>query len=244
MHSTDNVDDGYLGSGYIIQRSIKKHGEEKHIREVVQFFSDRNSLREGEKELVTEEMLKDDLCMNLRKGGSAFGDEELQRMKNRVPWNKGKKGVQECSDETRAKMSRTRKGRKFTEEHKQKISKAHIGKIVSLETRRKQSEIQLGKKRGPHSDETRQKIGDAHRGMKHTEETKQKISEKNRGKPAWNRGLTASKETRRKQSEAHIGKKLTFSEEHCQRLSEAAKRREAKRRQVKLGNMGAGPVAP
>ena len=31
MHSTSDLDDGYLGSGTILWRSIKKHGKEKAI---------------------------------------------------------------------------------------------------------------------------------------------------------------------------------------------------------------------
>ena len=41
-----------------------------------------------------------------------------------VAWNKGLKGVTHASDETKRKMSATRKGRKFTDEWKRKISEA------------------------------------------------------------------------------------------------------------------------
>ena len=72
MHSTNNLDDGYLGSGKRIWYSIKKYGEENHVREILEFFSDRKSLAAREKEIVNEEMLKEERCMNLIEGGGGF----------------------------------------------------------------------------------------------------------------------------------------------------------------------------
>lgn len=69
MHSTDNLDDGYLGSGNRIRHSIAKYGRECHQLEIIEFLPDRNALKALEKALVTEELLDDDNCMNLRTGG-------------------------------------------------------------------------------------------------------------------------------------------------------------------------------
>ncbi len=46
--------------------------------------------------------------------------------KGRIPWNKGKKGVQICSEETRKKMSKSRTGKIFTEKHKRNIGLAQL----------------------------------------------------------------------------------------------------------------------
>jgi len=35
MHSTDNVDDGYLGSGIAIINAINKYGKENFTREIL-----------------------------------------------------------------------------------------------------------------------------------------------------------------------------------------------------------------
>jgi len=51
-----------------------------------------------------------------------------ESLMGKIPWNKGKKGVQHQSEETRKKISKAVKGRIFSEEHKQKISKALTGK--------------------------------------------------------------------------------------------------------------------
>lgn len=39
MHSTDNLDDGYLGSGKLLGYSVAKHGKENHKREIVEVCS-------------------------------------------------------------------------------------------------------------------------------------------------------------------------------------------------------------
>jgi group I intron endonuclease len=70
-----------------------------------------------------------------------------------------------------------------------------------------------------HSEETKRKMSESQRGKKISDEQKLKLREVNLGK-------THSKETRRKLSEASSGKsKPPRSEEHCRRLSEAARTR-------------------
>jgi hypothetical protein len=69
MHSTDNLEDGYLGSGKRLRRSINKHGAENHKTEILEFFSNRKALSEREKEIITlNEVAKED-CMNIAFGG-------------------------------------------------------------------------------------------------------------------------------------------------------------------------------
>ena len=73
MHSTENIEDGYFGSGKLITRSIKKHGVDKHVKEIIEYLSDRKSLATREKELVNKELLEDKRCMNLKIGGGGGG---------------------------------------------------------------------------------------------------------------------------------------------------------------------------
>lgn len=70
MHSTDNLDDGYFGSGKRLWYSINYHGKDKHIKEILEFLPDRESLTAREKELVCKELIEDILCMNLKVGGT------------------------------------------------------------------------------------------------------------------------------------------------------------------------------
>lgn len=69
IHSTDNLNDGYLGSGQRLRRSVSKYGKTRHSREVLEYFSGRKELSDAEKRIVTEELLLDPLCMNLMVGG-------------------------------------------------------------------------------------------------------------------------------------------------------------------------------
>jgi hypothetical protein len=80
MHSTDNLNDGYMGSGTRLRYSINKHGEENHKREILEFVDSRIELKKREEEIVTmNEVAKVD-CMNLKVGGyGGFKDDEHRK---------------------------------------------------------------------------------------------------------------------------------------------------------------------
>jgi hypothetical protein len=69
MHSTDKLDDGYLGSGKRLRFSINYHGKDNHSVEILEYYDTRLELKTRERELVNENLLKEDLCMNLMVGG-------------------------------------------------------------------------------------------------------------------------------------------------------------------------------
>ena len=74
MHSSDSLEDGYLGSGKILGYSRAKYGDENHTREILEICVTREQLRSREKEIVNEEMLKDPLNINLKYGGEGGWD--------------------------------------------------------------------------------------------------------------------------------------------------------------------------
>jgi group I intron endonuclease len=85
MHSTDNLEDGYMGSGKRLRRSLKKYGKENFRFEILEFLNDRTSLKEREKELVNEEIIQDSLCMNLMKGGEGgYVNEEHYKKTSKI----------------------------------------------------------------------------------------------------------------------------------------------------------------
>lgn len=70
MHSTNDLDDDYFGSGYRIQASIKKYGRQNHILETIEWCSSRELLAQREKLIVNDELLKDEKCLNVVIGGN------------------------------------------------------------------------------------------------------------------------------------------------------------------------------
>ena len=75
MHSTNDLEDGYIGSGKILWRYIKKYGRENFAFEILEQHPNRDELKKREKELVNEETLKDNLCLNLKIGGEGGWNE-------------------------------------------------------------------------------------------------------------------------------------------------------------------------
>lgn len=69
LHSTDDLEDGYVGSGTYLWRSIDKYGRENHVTEILEHLPSRASLKLRETQIVNEELLGNVLCMNLQLGG-------------------------------------------------------------------------------------------------------------------------------------------------------------------------------
>jgi hypothetical protein len=83
MHSTENLADGYLGSGVHLKRSISKYGKEQHVREILEHYPDRQSLHKREIALVNSTILMDPLCLNLKIGGQGLtSSEAIQNWEN------------------------------------------------------------------------------------------------------------------------------------------------------------------
>lgn len=91
MHSTNNLEDGYLGSGKRIRYSINKYGKENHKFEILEYLPSREELKKREKEIVNEEMLANPQCINLCIGGDGGNGtrnwtEETYKKVNKTSW--------------------------------------------------------------------------------------------------------------------------------------------------------------
>jgi len=115
----------------------------------------------------------------------------------------------------------SRLGAKHTEESKRRISESKKGKKKSEETRRRISESKKGKKK---SEETRRRMSESHKGKKLSEEHKRNLSEAGKGKKI-------SEEQKRKHSETMKGRKL--SEETRRKQSDSLKKYWAEKRRNK-----------
>lgn len=73
-HQTKNLDDGYMGSGKRLKRSIAKYGLENFKKEILYIFETEDEMNAKEKELVTEEFCQRENTYNLCEGGKGgFG---------------------------------------------------------------------------------------------------------------------------------------------------------------------------
>jgi hypothetical protein len=115
-HATQDLEDGYIGSGSALSKAVEKHGKEKFVREILEFCSSPEEMVEREKFYVDEEWVKRRDTYNLQVGGrfEPLSEESKQQIsdtlkkkyasgelvsphRGKVPWNKGKKmSVEYC----------------------------------------------------------------------------------------------------------------------------------------------------
>lgn len=69
IHSTDDLDDGYMGSGSRLKEAIKIYGKENFVKTVLKHFPTRDLASTYESEIVTEQLVHDKNCYNLKCGG-------------------------------------------------------------------------------------------------------------------------------------------------------------------------------
>ena len=72
IHSTNNLDDGYMGSGSRLHHAYKKYGIENFKKEILKYFDTREELAQYEADVVTEELVLDENCYNISCGGEKF----------------------------------------------------------------------------------------------------------------------------------------------------------------------------
>ena len=82
IHSTDNLDDGYMGSGTRLRYAYKKYGIENFTKEILKFFETREDAAKHEAEIVNEMLIRDENCYNIVLGGDIFTTLGLVIVKN------------------------------------------------------------------------------------------------------------------------------------------------------------------
>ena len=69
VHSTKNLDDGYMGSGVAIKKAYEKYGMFNFQKEILMFFENEKEMYEHEEKIVDEKMIKNPDCYNMIIGG-------------------------------------------------------------------------------------------------------------------------------------------------------------------------------
>lgn len=72
VHSTDNLNDGYKGSGTLLKRKIEKHGWDNFTKEILSHYETRKEVLAAEAAHVNPAFLKLEHVMNLVAGGGGW----------------------------------------------------------------------------------------------------------------------------------------------------------------------------
>jgi len=193
--STDDLNDGYLGSGIGLKRAVKKYGAENFVREILNHYTSVEELVQAEKELITEDVVYDRRSYNAKLGGwgGSTSEEWTPEMRSKLSVKMKELTSNEeyrIHHSNAMKAAWKRKGNNYfseegmrsmklassMREHKPLIGKDNpmFGRTHTPEARKKISEARLGTIA---SEETRRKIGLVHKGRPKSPETKQKMSE-------------------------------------------------------------------
>ena len=70
VHNTNNLEDGYMGSGKRLHIAYKKYGIENFQKEILKFFNTAKEAYEFESEIVNDSLIHDINCYNLVPGGN------------------------------------------------------------------------------------------------------------------------------------------------------------------------------
>jgi len=68
-HSTNNIMDGYMGSGVLITKAIEYHGKEFFEMVIIKNCKSVSNKWYWERQLITKTIVKDPNCYNLITGG-------------------------------------------------------------------------------------------------------------------------------------------------------------------------------
>lgn len=175
IHSTNNLHDGYQGSGALIRKL--KTDNVHLITGIVEFCETRKEVLELEKKVVDNKLIKDIKCLNLITGGRYTPPSKASIKKS-----------------TKKKISIVHSGKILSDDTKDKISKKlkqHFADPQNKEGRKTNKGLK-------HTSKTKKLIAESSKSRKHSNEAKAKISKAHKNK-------TVSVETRKKQSAAKLG---------------------------------------
>lgn len=166
LHTTSNLDDGYLGSGKWVDATVRKYGRDLFTREIMERCVTRDQLCLREIAFIADNK-HDTLCMNFASGGdmppsrkgTKHSAESILKMRQAQQGKKhspktitkmksaqlGKKHSPERTSKKRQFKPRPRmRGRKLSIEHRAKIGLAskgrNVGRVHTLEESLKMSE--------------------------------------------------------------------------------------------------------
>lgn len=164
VHRTDDLNDGYMGSGKIIKRAQEKYGIENFEKTILQFFDTYSDALQKEKEMVTKEFIEESNNYNVKEGGygncswstdmlKKFSDASIKRWENK---------------EYREKMIKSFN----TEERRKKVGAGIRNWIKNNPEKHNERMLKINK-----NPEKIKKMAEKHRGMKRSLEARKNMSD-------------------------------------------------------------------
>lgn len=126
-HSTNNLNDNYMGSGVLLRIAKQKYGIKNFTKEYLAFCDTEETLNYLEKFYIKKYKAKE-VGYNISEGGDGgalfIGKQHSEETKRKI---REARKRQIYTEETKRKMSESRKGKHHTKETNQKISDANKG---------------------------------------------------------------------------------------------------------------------
>lgn len=193
-HSTKNIDDGYMGSGTVLRESIKKHGKQNFIKEILEYTKTFDELCNLEEEYIKKYKTKyGKMCYNISNKscgyeyGNKIPEEELKRRRENNLGSKNPMYGKNIKDymtpqkydlwrkhisESTSGKNNPRFGKEVSQQTRDKIGKAN----KKLWDDGRKNGIKMGRMGHKNTNEHINAVRLAHIGLKHTKETREKMS--------------------------------------------------------------------
>lgn len=161
-HKTNNIDDGYLGSGKWLKNSIRKHGVQNFRKEYLRFCESEEDMNYMERVFVDETWISRADTYNLKIGGEGGSSKKSTETLIRMSESAYRRHREHpFTLETKMKISASKTGRQLSNNHRENIKNHHYNT--------------QGERNGFF-------------GHHHSKESIDKISRKLKGRTPWNKG--------------------------------------------------------
>jgi len=141
----------YLGSGIILKRAISKYGKENFKKEILETCKSLKELEQREIYWINKlNATNDSIGYNIAIGGlggnTFLNDPNKETRRESI--RQGSIG-RKHSKETKERLSRLKKGIKFSDAHKEKLKKFHKGMLGKTQSEEAKRKIGLANKNKP-----------------------------------------------------------------------------------------------
>lgn len=169
VHQTEDMNDGYMGSGNLIRAAIKKYGLHNFSKRILEMFDTPERMYEREREVITPDIVDDPTYYNLREGGWGGGylaEETRQQM------SISQSRFYDTHPERREYLSNLQRERMKNPA----IYQRHVNKMKKVNGRRLAEWTQKHKTGVPLSAEHRMKMSKTRRGRPHSEQHRKALT--------------------------------------------------------------------